>query len=77
MIASWHAVCVIHHAPFTIAGDLRSTFRHGMGAAWRGDRLAAAHHLAAGNGGRAAGRADAWTRIRLSRGAWLEELARP
>ncbi len=30
--------CLIHHAPLSIAGDLRSTFRYGMGAA-------IAHHL--------------------------------
>jgi glycosyltransferase involved in cell wall biosynthesis len=88
--------CVIHHAPLSIAGDLRSTFRYGVGAAVAAahavplsppsrslrtalhhDGLAAALYLIAGNGVFAAGRTYARARIRLSRGAWLEELARP
>jgi glycosyltransferase involved in cell wall biosynthesis len=88
--------CVIRHGPLTIAGDLRSTFRYGMGVAiaqahalplsppsrslrtaLRNDGVAAALYLVAGNGAHAAGRTYARARIRLSRGAWLEDLARP
>jgi hypothetical protein len=43
----------------------------------RNDGVVAALYLVAGNGVLAAGRAYARARIRLSRGAWLEELARP
>ena len=88
--------CLIHHAPLSIAGDLRSTFRYGMGAAiarahglplsppsrslrtaLRNHGVVAALYLVAGNGVLAAGRTYARARIHLSRGAWLEELARP
>jgi glycosyltransferase involved in cell wall biosynthesis len=88
--------CVIHHAPLSIAGDLRSTFRYGVGSAvaaahavplsppsrslrvaLRRDGVVAALYLVAGNAVRAAGRAYGRARIRLSDGAWLDELARP